>query len=164
MEEVMNFEFFKARLDPDGSLKDLIKAEFNNVSDRFDHVDESMAHIVDVTEETLRNTHQIIKLNEEMINKIAQSTSTILQGVFEATEVTTPTCFIILPYKLEKKVVDDGKGGNKSKLQVAHDSLKTANDFLQKVDSWSGTISEAMENPTESVKTLVSEKMESLFR
>lgn len=123
MKEVMNYEFFKARLDQDGSLKDMLKSVSSNINERFDHIDDDLKHITVVTEDTLRNTHKIIHLNNVMIQKIAQSTSTILQGVFEANEVTTPTCFIILPYKLEKK--KDFETG-KSKLQVAEESMGKA--------------------------------------
>ncbi|GMH88159.1 hypothetical protein TrST_g3948, partial [Triparma strigata] len=130
------------------------------VQTRFDDIDADLKHITDVTEDTLRNTHQIIELNNVMIQKIAQSTSTILQGVFEANEVTTPTCFIILPYKLEKK---EDQATGKSRLMRAEESIEKAKEFMSKVNSWSGTISEAMENPSETVGNLVKQKMDSLF-
>jgi len=62
---------------------------------------------------------KLISMGEMTMKKIDKSTSTICTAVFEATEVNTPTCFVILPYELPDPEGELDKEEEKSMLDKA---------------------------------------------
>ena len=140
MVEVLKFDFFDLKKNEDA------ETIMRTMSQRFDKQDETLEHLVDIGEQTLLNTHKIIELSFEMKDQISRTTSTILQGIFEATEVTTPTCFMILPYKLQSQVVENKKTGQmETCLRVASDGIEKAKMFMNQLDSLEESVQEATE-------------------
>jgi len=73
----------------------------------------------------------LILMGDETIAKIDKSTSTICTAVFEATEVNTPTCFVILPYELPD---------SDAKLNEEEEQ-----SMLDKAEGWIGTVTGLVE-------------------
>ena len=81
MEEILGDEYFK----------------FGNVVEYWD----KRLDIWETTlEEIYQNTVVLRNTQHEILEKIRSSASVVLTAIFEATEVKTPTCFIILPAKI----------------------------------------------------------------
>lgn len=54
-------------------------------------------------------TMQLESLGEDHRAALEMSTAKLLCGIFEATEVVVPTCFIVLPYKLNRRKTSHGQ-------------------------------------------------------
>ena len=66
-------------------------------------------------------TDEIIGKFDKLEQIIKKGTSATMKAIFEATEVKTPTCFIILPYELEKEMKEEEQ---KSCLDKAEDWIE----------------------------------------
>ena len=153
MEDVLAEDFFD--LKKNMQLEDLasrIDGGFDKVLDNQASQTALLEHIEATTTETLMNTHKIIELSYEMKDQMAKATSTILKGIFEATEVTTPTCFVILPYELqEQDVYNEQLGRTEKILRAAGDGVEKAKKFMNQLDALEGHTQDAMEKYEEMV-------------
>eukprot|EP00555_Chaetoceros_dichaeta_P001186 CAMPEP_0198277932 /NCGR_PEP_ID=MMETSP1447-20131203/66113_1 /TAXON_ID=420782 /ORGANISM="Chaetoceros dichaeta, Strain CCMP1751" /LENGTH=592 /DNA_ID=CAMNT_0043972991 /DNA_START=56 /DNA_END=1834 /DNA_ORIENTATION=+ len=69
-----------------------------NIQKELKEVKEGMKQVKDINALILENTVNLIDTNIRTTQILEHSTSTICQAVFDATEVMTPTCFVIVPY------------------------------------------------------------------
>ena len=167
MAEVLDHGFFKHKLTAGISNDELL----HKLDKRFDEQEVHFNDIKSSQDEILLNTHKIVELNFKLLTKVEQSTSTILKGVFEATEVLTPTCFVILPYKLQKQPEENPTTGQiENVLRVAGDSIEKARDFMDKLEDVEDAVNLAMEDPEKAAKGFFShckkrltEKAEAVF-
>jgi len=109
MQEVLADDFFVDRPATHGQIKD-IKASLDRVE---------------------ANTAQIIKMSEVIMKKIENSTSKLCTAIFEATEVSTPSCFVILPYKIPCPDEAPEKGKEKEMLDKAEEWISTVTDLTE---------------------------------
>eukprot|EP00978_Attheya_sp_CCMP212_P014189 scaffold36092_cov46-Attheya_sp.AAC.5 len=109
-----------------------------------DAIKQSMARIE-------KNTVDLITNSNAVKEQIKRSTSVLCKTIFEATEVSTPTCFIILPYKI------DAPGVKNSEL--AQGKLKEAEVFIKSVVDLINTFSNPLEFAKQFIKKYVTEKM-----
>jgi len=82
-------------------------------------------------EELVAGQAQIIKMGEATQDLVKKSTSKLCKAVFEATEVSTPTRFVILPYELPPPT------------EVM--SEEEQQSMLDKAESWVGTVTNLVE-------------------
>ena len=77
MEEILRDDYFS------GNLAEILDDECKN---GFDSIQ--------------KNTLQLLNTKRDILAMIENSTNVTFTAIFEATEVQTPTCFVILPYKI----------------------------------------------------------------
>merc|ERR1740124_882196 len=87
MSSVLDHPFFQVGSEGALSVK---------MQEQFDRIDKNAAAAAE-------NTFELIKLGEEHRSELRRTREVLLKAVFEATEVQTPTAFIIL----EEKLPDD---------------------------------------------------------
>ncbi|GMH83378.1 hypothetical protein TrVE_jg6496 [Triparma verrucosa] len=108
-------------------------------------------------------TDEIIGKFVKLEQIIKKGTSATMKAIFEATEVTTPTCFIILPYELEKEMKEedqktclDKAGAWIEKVKVLLDdgagAIKSPTSYLKRI------CSSAFNNKVEKLKNNLGEK------
>ena len=78
---------------------------------------------------------KLISMGKATMAKIDKSTSTICTAVFEATEVTTPTCFVILPFELPDPSEDEDEDASESMLDAAEGWIETVTGFVETGES-----------------------------
>jgi serine/threonine protein kinase/uncharacterized small protein (DUF1192 family) len=111
------------------SMKMLLRDDYFDEKNLTEHFVDWQKTMVDaIREQTveLRNT------KKEIIAKIKGSTSVTLTAIFEATEVQTPTCFVILPEELSFSLSDTGDRIENmgSKVDYVGDILDKATDCI----------------------------------
>jgi hypothetical protein len=89
---------------------------------------------------------------KEVLAKMEMSTSVLCKAAFEANEVDTPTCFIILPYKLPEEIVKDSESGDDGKWEDRFDYMQ------QLLDNASTCIAAPLESAWDAIKRQVFEK------
>jgi len=107
-----------------------------------------------------KNTLQLIVASEDLEAKMKKSTSTILKGIFEGTEVSTPTCFIMVPEKIDFLRNDSPPSGCealKEKLERANVYTDKILSFVEKCMTDSSRLKELASNAVKS--TFVEESM-----
>ena len=82
-------------------------------------------------DELVAGQAQIIKMGEATQDLVKKSTSKLCKAVFEATEVSTPTRFIILPYELPPPTEEM--------------SEEEQRRMLDKAENWVGTVTNLVE-------------------
>ncbi|GMI23199.1 hypothetical protein TeGR_g7025, partial [Tetraparma gracilis] len=87
--------------------------------------------ILETQEKLLAGQAQIIDMSKATQELVENSTSKLCKAIFEATEVSTPTCFIILPYELP--------------VPGAKMSADDQTSMLVKAESWVGTVTDLVE-------------------
>ena len=86
----------------------------------------------------LDNTLELPNIKEDILETIRRSTSGVLTAIFDATEVKTPTCFIILPEELPVPGRDSGDEtgdvADKAKTAVTYigDALEMVSSCINK--------------------------------
>ncbi|CAH0376009.1 unnamed protein product [Pelagomonas calceolata] len=88
------------------------------------------------------DTSSILRLSEEHRDELRQTRSTLIRAVFDATEVSTPTAFVILKKKLptgqarvELTLNDDGTG-----FAVEGKAVAEAKERYEEGKTWMGTL------------------------
>ncbi|GMI42616.1 hypothetical protein TeGR_g9993 [Tetraparma gracilis] len=82
---------------------------------------------------------KILNMSAATMSLVEESTSKLCKVVFEATEVSTPTCFVILPYELP--------GANASEAEKK--------SMLGKAENWVGIVTNLVEEGTGLIKSPV---------
>jgi hypothetical protein len=87
-----------------------------------------------LTQVVKESAAKIIQMNQETAEKLKHSTSVICKAVFEATEVSTPTCFVVLPYELPapKSLTEEISPTLESQLKKANDWLTGVMGLVEK--------------------------------
>jgi hypothetical protein len=91
------------------------------------------------------NTIELKSIGKETMDKIDASTGVLCDAIFEATEVATPTCFIILPYKLPPPP-EEGED-DESLAARAGEMLDKAEEFMDNVTNLTEKTSSFITNP-----------------
>ena len=88
------------------------------------------------------DTSSILRLSEEHRDELRQTRSTLIRAIYEATEVSTPTAFVILKEKLptgearvELTLNDDGTG-----FTVEGEAVEEAKGIYEESKTWMGTL------------------------
>ena len=90
-------------------------------------IDEVQATAIDL----LEGQTTIVEMSADTMSLVKKSTSTICKAIFEATEVSTPTRFVILPYELPEPGAELSEEEQKGMLDQA--------------DEWMGTVTSMVE-------------------
>jgi hypothetical protein len=90
-------------------------------------IDEVQATAIDL----LEGQTTIVEMSADTMSLVKKSTSTICKAIFEATEVSTPTRFVILPYELPEP--------------GAELSEEEQTSMLDQADEWMGTVTSMVE-------------------
>jgi hypothetical protein len=83
----------------------LLRDDYFDAKNLTEHFVDSQNKMVDAIR---KHTVELRNTNKQVIAKISGSTSVTLSAIFEATEVQTPTCFVILPKELSFSLSDTG--------------------------------------------------------
>ncbi|GMH54434.1 hypothetical protein TrRE_jg9806, partial [Triparma retinervis] len=91
------------------------------------------------------NTIELKSMAKETKEKIKESTGVLCEAIFEATEVSTPTCFIILPYRIPPP--PEGGQDDESLANRAKEMLDKAEGFMDNVTNLTEKTSSFISNP-----------------
>jgi DNA-binding transcriptional MerR regulator len=101
---------------------------------------EKLDKIIEQQEKDSKKLDAILSLSEEHRDELRQTRSTLIRAMFEATEVSTPTAFVVLKEKLptgearvELTLNDDGTG-----LSVEGEAVGEAKDRYEQGKTWLG--------------------------
>ena len=120
---------------------------FNPISTmNYTEVKSQMDRIELKQDKLLQNTIILKRIAEETQKKIDFSTNALFRAIFEATEVTTPTCFIMLPYKLPS--------GNENILST--ENLEYAADYINKLSILNENLSNSIHESSYSISLIKS--------
>ena len=108
-----------------GCVGDVRGHKFLNVdstSDEYQKLSKILKNNIEIQRKILKNTHYIRR-------EINSSAERIMNSVFEATDVDTPTCFILLPYR------DNAEDERRDILQAAQNVVDNLSKVIKKVES-----------------------------
>eukprot|EP00978_Attheya_sp_CCMP212_P002885 scaffold5943_cov56-Attheya_sp.AAC.1 len=77
-----------------------------------------------------KNTFDLIANSTAILQEIKRSTSVLCKTIFEATEVSTPTCFIILPYEIDAPAPPKSNNGVKNSELAQGNKWEEAEGFI----------------------------------
>jgi serine/threonine protein kinase len=114
------------------SMEQLLRDDYFDAKNLAEHFVDYQKKMEDAIK---KYTVEIQNTGKETIAKISGSTSVILKAIFEATEVQTPTCFVILPKKLPSIIQSDTSGDMteeymRSTIDYVGDVLDKASDCI----------------------------------
>jgi serine/threonine protein kinase len=89
------------------SMEQLLRDDYFDAKNQTEHFVDYQKKIEDASK---KHTVEIQNIGKATSAKASKSTSVILEAIFEATEVETPTCFVILPVKLPSICEGDTPG------------------------------------------------------
>jgi len=102
-EQILDHVFFNPeKLIDEGAVAAELKVmneSQQRMHSKIDKVQEGLDEVNLRTKEILSKTVTLTHMAKATQEKLDKSTATICKAVFEATEVRTPTCFVILPYE-----------------------------------------------------------------
>jgi serine/threonine protein kinase len=109
MASVLRHSFFVNRRASHSQLQEIenmVKAGFAKNGELHDRTHASLERVEESTTLILAKTVALTHMAEETQQKLDRSTEKICKAIFEADEVQTPTCFIILPYEYQNAKED----------------------------------------------------------
>jgi len=142
-QDVLNHSFFT--MEGAGGDTKLLQEMREEMTANFKKQEEYHAKSEKLMQNIMDNTIELKSMGKETMDKIDASTGVLCKAIFDATEVSTPTCFIILPYKLPpppKEGEDDD-----SLAARAKEMLDKAEDFMDNVTNLTETTSSFISDP-----------------
>ncbi|GMI24311.1 hypothetical protein TrRE_jg195 [Triparma retinervis] len=142
-QDVLNHSFFT--MEGVGGDTKLLQEMREEMTSNFKKQEEYHAKSEKLMQNIMDNTIELKSMGKETMDKIDASTGVLCKAIFDATEVSTPTCFIILPYMLPlppKEGEDDD-----SLVARAKEILDKAEDFMDNVTNLTETTSSFISNP-----------------
>ncbi|KAF0720107.1 hypothetical protein As57867_000548, partial [Aphanomyces stellatus] len=134
MASVLQHAYFK--VEKTGSMR--IELKLDAIADRMATKDQVAAIATDVQQIT-RQLDTLVDMSKEGLKQLAANKQDIMRGIFEATEVTIPTSFVILPVDLTEPLdLDDAEGVLEDYItqicQGCRDTVKLGKVFMQAVN------------------------------
>ena len=99
MEKVLEHSFFSMSVD--GGLDTEMKEKLDAILAQQQEHTKLLERIDECTQKINQRTIKIERMTDKTFNQIRKTEEVLLRGIFEATEVKVPTCFIILNQKLK---------------------------------------------------------------
>jgi serine/threonine protein kinase len=127
MQEVLDHDFYTGS--GDGGVAGEIKKLEESLNKKFEEEHKAFARLEEGQKMVLENTVELKKMSEAMTNTIGKSTSVLCKAIFEATEVSTPTCFVVLPYMLPNPKDEVSEESRDEMLGAANEWVSTVLDL-----------------------------------
>jgi hypothetical protein len=112
------------------SMELLLRDDYFDAKNLTEHVFDSQKKMVDAIR---KQTVELRNTKKQIIAKISRSASVTLTAIFDANEVQTPTCFVILPENLHSSSLSktgDMTKAMESKMEYIGDVLDKATDCI----------------------------------
>jgi len=116
------------------SGQDQLRQQGDRVAASVSSMAEGQRRLENGQAQLLEGQAQILNMSAATMSLVESSTSKLCTAIFEATEVATPTCFVILPYKLP--------------MHGAAVSEEEKRSMLDKAEGWLGTVIGLVEEGT----------------
>ena len=147
---------------------------------KIDKVQEGLDEVNLRTKEILSKTVTLTHMAKATQEKLDKSTLTICKAVFEAIELSTPTCFLILPYEHGKAADEGGVAAEYAEkmarlddltsmaarpldsLKSAVSSVDAADKTMDKLSWFAGKVSAVASNPLQAAQDIVQEELKKI--
>lgn len=144
-------------------LEDLKSNDWNNITQKMTavihedfaimttKVQESISELKSLIEE---KTYRLTQVQDEVLLQVKRTEKVLLRGMIEATDVTVPSCFIILPEKLPRPSSRDSEDEDSMS-----DRIERAGRWLRQLTKLTSSVVDAVSDP----KKAIQEKAKELF-